>query len=649
MVPTDDSPEPSSEAQSHRSCHEQLRTAQARSREERKQDARRERNGSWARLGSFGAAMLFFVLARHQLIYAASGTVLLLLLFMFTVLRHADWQAKRRSADQRLRILKESLHLAVQAGAPVRSSVRPTDPLHTTMRPPQILASGPTWPLTDQERDDLDLYAEPVGLFGLLNRCSTDQGARRLRDVLEAPLLSLEHITQRQDMVRWLASAHEERIHIMASALPLRGASDSLDQLVTLIRDIASNPHPKASLMMRLWSLLSGPAMGYALLKVLLGEFAWVQALVLLMLINGLIQGLYRSMFRRMRDSVLPLLSLVHTLRCFLTHAEKAAQDLPDRTELRRLHEILNEVVTVTGIPTLCQSLEMASLGGIVRTPLNIALFYDLHVGEAVVQRLLSHRDQLLAGVAALAELEALNSLACFAAEREGTCYPLPVPDKLFAIRQGCHPLISPEEVHRNGIRLTARKRVWVVTGPNAAGKSTFLRMVGVNCLLAQVGSAVAAESMHWTPVRLLTDVRVRDDLTKQESYFMSEVRRLRRIIMDTQEDPPILGLIDEPFRGTNSQERSAAGVALLEHLIVSPHFFLVATHEELLAQCASRSPGTENYHFCEQLTDSGITFDYALRRGPASTKTAIRILEQEGYPTSFLERARALMEEATE
>jgi len=323
MVPTDDSSESSSEAQSHRSCHEQLRTAQARLREERKQDARRECNGSWARLGSFGAAMLFFVLARHQLIYAASGTVLLLLLFMFTVLRHADWQAKRRSADQRLRILKESLHLAVRAGAPVRSSVRPTDPLHTTMRPPQILASGPTWPLTDQERDDLDLYAEPVGLFGLLNRCSTDQGARRLRDMLDAPMLSLEHITQRQDMVRWLASAHEERIHIMASALPLRGASEDLDQLVTLIRDIAANPHPKASLMMRLWSLLSGPAMGYALLKVLLGEFAWVQALVLLMLINGLIQGLYRSMFRRMRDSVLPLLSLVHTLRCFLTMRRK--------------------------------------------------------------------------------------------------------------------------------------------------------------------------------------------------------------------------------------------------------------------------------------------------------------------------------------
>jgi len=615
---------------------------------ERADDARREHNWSWARLGSFGVAFLFFILARHHLMVAVGGTLLLLLIFMFTVLKHADWQRKRRSAEQRLRIVKESLHLAVQAGAPVRSSRRPTDPLHATMMSPQILESGPTWPLTDQERDDLDLYAEPVGIFGLLNRCSTDQGARRLRDMLDASLLVAEDIQRRQDMVRWLAAAHEERIHIMASALPLRRVSEGLDQLVMLIRDIAAHPHPQASLIIRLWSLLSGPAMGYALLKVLLGEFVWAQALVLLMLINGLIQCLYRSMFRGMRDSVLSFVPLVGTLRCFLAHAEQSGQDLPDQTELRRLKAALDEVVTMTGIPTLCQWLEMASLGGIVRTPLNIALFYDLHVGEAVVQRLLLHRDRLMAGVAALAELEALNSLACFAAEQEGTCYPVPVPDKLLAIREGSHPLISTEEMHRNGIRRVSRKRIWVVTGPNAAGKSTFLRMVGVNCLLAQVGGAVAAESMHWSPVRLVTDVRVRDDLAKHESYFMSEVRRLRRIIMDTEEDPPILGLIDEPFRGTNSQERSAAGVALLEHLIASTHLFLVATHEELLAQCAVRSPGAENYHFCEQLTDSGITFDYALRRGPASTKTAIRILEQEGYPKRFLERARALIEEDT-
>ena len=116
------------------------------------------------------------------------------------------------------------------------------------------------------------------------------------------------------------------------------------------------------------------------------------------------------------------------------------------------------------------------------------------------------------------------------------------------------------------------------VTGPNAAGKSTFLRMVGVNVLLAQVGAAVAAREMTWSPVRLITDVRIRDDLAHNESYFLSEVRRLRRLVLDTDTNVPMLGLIDEPFRGTNSQERTAAGIALLEHLMASNHLFLIAT-----------------------------------------------------------------------
>jgi DNA mismatch repair ATPase MutS len=256
-----------------------------------------------------------------------------------------------------------------------------------------------------------------------------------------------------------------------------------------------------------------------------------------------------------------------------------------------------------------------------------------------------AQRDTLLQGLSALAELEALNSLACFSAEQTLACFPQLDTDTGLSIQNGQHPLVPDQENVPNSIQLTSDKRTWVVTGPNAAGKSTFLRMVGVNCLLAQIGAAVTAQVMHWSPVRLMTDVRVRDDLAKHESYFLSEVRRLRRIIRDSQVSPPILAFIDEPFRGTNSQERTAAGVALLEHILASGHLVLVATHEERLAQCAAGHPDAENYHFQEQLIDAGIKFDYCLRPGPAHTKTAIRILEQEGYPESFLERARGLME----
>ncbi|MCP4451382.1 MAG: hypothetical protein GY809_07970 [Planctomycetes bacterium] len=114
---------------------------------------------------------------------------------------------------------------------------------------------------------------------------------------------------------------------------------------------------------------------------------------------------------------------------------------------------------------------------------------------------------------------------------------------------------------------------------------------------------------------------------------------------MDTNATIPLFCLIDEPFRGTNSPERTAAGVALLEHLLASQHLVLLATHEEQLAQTALRSETAENHHFQETLTDTGITFEFDLRPGPASTRTAIRILEQEHYPASLVKRARDLMQ----
>jgi DNA mismatch repair ATPase MutS len=168
--------------------------------------------------------------------------------------------------------------------------------------------------------------------------------------------------------------------------------------------------------------------------------------------------------------------------------------------------------------------------------------------------------------------------------------------------------------------------------------------MVGVSSLLAQIGAAVPAREMTGSPVRLRTDVRIRDDLARHESYFLSEARRLHRMVRDTETSSPMLGLIDEPFRGTNSQERTAAGIALLEHLTASSHFFIVATHEETLAATGAAAAEAENHHFQEHLTDGGIAFDYLLRPGPAETKTALRILEREGYPRAFLERARTLM-----
>jgi DNA mismatch repair ATPase MutS len=191
-----------------------------------------------------------------------------------------------------------------------------------------------------------------------------------------------------------------------------------------------------------------------------------------------------------------------------------------------------------------------------------------------------------------------------------------------------------------NSVTLTPTTRIWVITGSNMAGKSTFLRMTGINILLAQVGSAVVAREMTWSPLRLMTDLQARDNLARDESYFLAEVRHLRRMVVPAEEDGVLLGLIDEPFRGTNSQDQSAASVAVIRHLLRSDTLVLLATHDRHLTELADGKT-IKNYHYREDLSSDGLVFDYHLHDGPARTRNALRVLEREGYPPRVLEDAR--------
>jgi hypothetical protein len=604
---------------------------------------RLETRWSWIRLISFVAGLTTVILLWHNLLLAGAAGIVGVLAFAGAILRHTTWESRRSFVERASTVAAESFHAGTRRDSPARAWQRPENPPEESGVTPPVIDSGPTWPLTDQERDDLDLYGPPVGIFGLLNRTSTLPGARRLRDILDSPSLSPEHIRHRQEAVRWLEQHNEERLGMMATLVLLRNHDKHLDRLVGLVHRTERPPRSALSTSIRLWSPVSGLIFVYAVLSIANGQILWARGLVALLAANAILLALARSLFRRLEAAVSPWTTLGNTLNSLLAIAQHAGRDLPDQTQLSLLKKHFTGISSNARIPSLCGWLEWAGLHGAVRAMLNMLVFFDLHIGEAVLARVVPNRDILLHGLSAMAELEALCSLASFSAELPIACYPQPNGDRTFHIEDGRHPLIlSPDSVP-NGVQLGSDIRTWVITGPNAAGKSTFLRMVGVNVLLAQVGAAVPAQRMVWSPVRLITDVRIRDDLARHESYFLSEVRRLRRLVLDADPGAPMLGLIDEPFRGTNSQERAAAGIALLEHLMASHNLFVIATHEEVLARTAASVTSAANYHFQEHLQDGGIAFDYLLRPGPAGTKTAIRILEREGYPASLLERARHL------
>ncbi len=636
--------EPDREAHGHVRRLDWLKAYRDRQQDDRARYRRLETRWSALRLIIFVAGIVAAILLRHDPRAAGLAGTVGAAAFAGAIWQHMVWQNRRVFVEHLLAVVEESLCASTRRDQPPRTWQRPEDPADSSAWLPVVLEPGPTWPLTAQEQDDLDLYGPPVGIFGLLNRTSTPLGARRLRDMLDSLCLSGAHIRQRQQAVRWLDMQDEQRLDLLAALVPLRDRTRHLDDLVSLLHKVEPLPRSIVSKGVRLWSVFSGLIFLYGILRIGSRDYVWISYLGALVAVNIGIRLVLHRRFRQLSALASPWIPLRDTLNRILAAAQHTSTELPDEVPLGLLKEHFHKVATGARLPSLCLWLEWAAVHGMVRDFLNVLVFLDLHIAEAVLARVAPNRDILLHGLSALAELEALGSLACFSAEQPLACYPEPVRETGLAIKDGRHPLILEQDAAANSISLTPDKRTWVITGPNAAGKSTFLRMVGVNVLLAQTGAAVPAAEMTWSPVRLITDVRIRDDLAKNESYFLSEVRRLRRLVLDGEKDTPIFGLIDEPFRGTNSQERTAAGLALLEHLTASPNLFLIATHEELLAHVAAQTGSAANYHFQEHLHEGGITFDYQLRPGPATTKTALHILEREGYPNSLLERARQLL-----
>ena len=221
----------------------------------------------------------------------------------------------------------------------------------------------------------------------------------------------------------------------------------------------------------------------------------------------------------------------------------------------------------------------------------------------------------------ALGEAEALSSLAGYAYENPGDGFPIVEagPIQLNAIGIG-HPLIPLEKCVRNDVTLggDAGPRVLLISGSNMSGKSTLLRAVGVNTVLALAGGVVRAKSFTLTPVSLGATMRVQDSLQAGLSRFFAEVTKVRALLdlATNKTIPPVLFLLDELFAGTNSADRVAGAEGVVRALLAAGAVGFVTTHDLSLAALAERLPGSTNVHFCDGFAEGELHFDYTMRPG---------------------------------
>jgi DNA mismatch repair ATPase MutS len=243
-----------------------------------------------------------------------------------------------------------------------------------------------------------------------------------------------------------------------------------------------------------------------------------------------------------------------------------------------------------------------------------------------------------------LAEVEATSACATFAYLHPAYVWPTfpagahEAGPTLEATRLG-HPLIPATQRVSNDAALHGRGELWLVTGSNMSGKSTFLRTIGINVCLAQAGAPVCGARFEWSWVRLHCCIRVEDSIEQGLSHFYAEVKRLK-LILEAARDrsaAPVLYLIDEIFRGTNNRERLIGSRAYIQALASHNGFGLVTTHDLELAELETAISTLRNVHFQERIEDGALSFDYVLRPGPCPTTNTLRIMAMEGLPVSSM------------
>jgi len=474
---------------------------------------------------------------------------------------------------------------------------------------------------------DLDLFGQG-SLFQLLDETGTTAGEAQLARWLSAPA-DADEVSSRQEAVRELAPLLEFRQQLIAAGTevtearmdpgPLRAWASGGD-LLQAIRWARWLPFLLPPVTLLLWALgRQGVVPAWLYGPLLLAQLA--------------VAALTRRPLQAFHAAISP--GEQAFLRFGPLFAAVEAQPFQG-ARLRGLLQPLGEGVRPS--QALGRFGTLLSLAEVRRNQLgpalNLLLLWDVAAGFALERWRASHGPQVGRWFDALAELEALCSLAGLAHDRPDHAFPVLVAEGPCFEAEGLGHLLLERPVC-NDVQLSGRGTAWVVTGSNMSGKTTLLRAVGLNAVLALAGGPVCATSLRLSPLQVLTSMRVKDSLERGVSYFYAEVQRLK-LLLDAAAARPGHGLflLDEILLGTNARERQLASREVLKLLLSHGAVGAVSTHDLALATL-SDEPGSRvrNVHFRDEVVLGQMTFDYRLRDGVVDTTNALRVMRLAGIP----------------
>jgi len=607
----------------------------------------------------------------------ALGYALLLCVavFVWLVNRHARLIAQERHVAMLVRLNAHEAQ-ACQSAADNASSTNAEQP-----ELPEPLVFGDGQEYSEAEHlyaTDLDVLGVG-GLFEHVNRTCTRLGSERLAEMLLRPLASLQALHQRQEAIQELASALEFRQTFCVTGLQHTERTQDPQMLTAWLQEplvLLEQSWHRVLLRALVWCV---PVLMLMLLM-LIGLAAWLDgsksALLSVAVFKSLVQysTVLGSVFGLGFVMNLALVALfqrhINAAHTNVAHKNVMVGKYARLLRLMEHHQVhtplLKDAVQQAhgavevfhGLARLAAAFDQR-LNGFNALLLNGVLLYDMHCVLRLERWRKQHRQSVQTRFDALAEMDALCSYAAFAYNHPEYTLPsiIAASEPFLQAEALAHPLLAPNGRVANSFSLQAAaqhqsEEYWasesasspesqpapqfaIITGANMAGKSTFLRAVGINTVLALTGGVVCAERFSCSLMQIATSMRASDSLQHHESYFYAELKRLRSI-MDALETAQMstLVLLDEILRGTNSRDKQQGSLGVVKRLLGTRSIGALATHDVVLGTLAEHYPErVQNYRFEGIIhnDERGLTFDYRLQTGIVENLNATWLLRSMG------------------
>ncbi|WP_277464288.1 MutS family DNA mismatch repair protein [Parabacteroides sp. PF5-6] len=476
---------------------------------------------------------------------------------------------------------------------------------------------------------DLDLFGER-SLFQSINRTVTEQGKDTLADGFRMPLTQKPEILKRQEAIRELAGMTALRQHFYVTGT--RKTSNKKDSA-----DLnALTEGQYYFLRSRFWKVMM--VLIPVFWVVILAGFAFDR-------ISGGMVGLFFAVSFVLANvtgrQVNQLYQTVNKMeKIFATYADLMRIIETSSFQSEALQTITHQLTGEKGI-TASRAIKQLSgyIGGLDQRYsaagilLNIFYLRDTRHAFCLERWKAQHKEQITGWIDALARFDAYSSLGGFAFNHPDYIYPT-IADAYFKMEGKAlgHPLLHRDKCVCNAIDIRKSPRFLVITGANMAGKSTYLRTVGVNYILACIGAPVFAESLTIYPAHLVTSLRTSDSLVSNESYFFAELKRLKMIIDRLKDGQELFIILDEILKGTNSVDKQKGSLALMKQLVHFNTCGIIATHDLVLGSLEEEFPHEiKNFRFEADIKENELSFSYTLREGIAQNMNASFLMKKMG------------------